>query len=411
MGGVKQDGQEKQSPIQRAAAFIVDKRKVFYLLYMGLCIFCLFSSKWVAVNDDLTSYLPEETETRRGLTVMEEEFVTFGTSRILVDNVSLAQAQALAGRLEGLEGVKSVEFDETQDHYRSGAALFSITYDGAAEDAVSLEALERVKGVLSGFDVYVTGDTGGSASESLDAEMQMVMLIAVGIILLVLLFTSHTYMEIPVLLLTFGMAALLNKGTNFIFGEISFVSNSVAVVLQLALAIDYAIILCHRYTEERERLQARDAVVTALSKAIPEISGSSMTTLSGLGAMCFMRFGIGKDLGFVLMKAILLSLVSVFTLMPGLLMSFSGLIDPPPQFCPQNLRMGAFGGEDTLYYAADFCPAAGGGIPLRQPLSLRLRTDHPDHLYPKREPDCPAEGGWDLRQRQHHSRTGAQRGL
>lgn len=327
MGGVKQDGQEKQSPIQRAAAFIVDKRKVFYLLYMGLCIFCLFSSKWVAVNDDLTSYLPEETETRRGLTVMEEEFVTFGTSRILVDNVSLAQAQALAGRLEGLEGVKSVEFDETQDHYRSGAALFSITYDGAAEDAVSLEALERVKGVLSGFDVYVTGDTGGSASESLDAEMQMVMLIAVGIILLVLLFTSHTYMEIPVLLLTFGMAALLNKGTNFIFGEISFVSNSVAVVLQLALAIDYAIILCHRYTEERERLQARDAVVTALSKAIPEISGSSMTTLSGLGAMCFMRFGIGKDLGFVLMKAILLSLVSVFTLMPGLLMSFSGLID------------------------------------------------------------------------------------
>ena len=323
----QREGGEKQSPIQRAAAFIVDKRKAFYLLYIGLSIFCVFSSKWVSVNDDLTSYLPGETETRRGLTAMEAEFVTFGSNRVLVDNVSYAQAEGLASRLEAIEGVKSVEFDGTEDHYRSGAALFSVTYDGTATDPVSLEALERVREELGAYDLYITGDTGDSASASLDAEMQLVMLIAVGIILLVLLFTSHTYMEIPVLLMTFGMAALLNKGTNFLFGEISFVSNSVAVVLQLALAIDYAIILCHRYTEERERMGARDAVVTALSKAIPEISGSSMTTLSGLGAMCFMRFGIGRDLGLVLMKAIVLSLLSVFTLMPGLLMSFSGLID------------------------------------------------------------------------------------
>ena len=318
---------QKQSPMERVAAFIVDKRKAFYLLYIGLAIFCAFSSGWTAVNDDLTSYLPAETETRRGLTVMEEEFITFGTNRILVDNIPQARAQTLAEELETLEGVKSVEFDGTTDHYTGGSALFSITYDGTADDRISLDALDRVKEALAGYDLYVTGDTGNSASESLDAEMQVVMVIAVVIILLVLLFTSHTYMEIPVLLATFGMAALLNKGTNFLFGEISFVSNSVAVVLQLALAIDYAIILCHRYTEERERLEAREAVVMALSKAIPEIAGSSMTTLSGLGAMCFMRFGIGRDLGVILMKAIVLSLLSVFTLMPGLLMSFSRLID------------------------------------------------------------------------------------
>ena len=327
MDAQKQDTTEKQSPIQRLAAFIVDKRKVFYLLFIGLSIFCVFSSGWVAVNDDLTSYLPAETETRRGLTTMDEEFVTFGTSRILVDNVSAAQAGVLQERLEDIAGVKSVEFDGSEDHYQHGAALFSVTYDGTADDAVSLQALADIREMLAGYDVYVTGDTGANDSANLDAEMQVVMVIAVVIILLVLLFTSHTYMEIPVLLMTFGMAALLNKGTNFIFGEISFVSNSVAVVLQLALAIDYAIILCHRYTEERERLEARDAVVAALSKAIPEIAGSSLTTLSGLGAMCFMRFGIGKDLGLVLMKAIVLSLLSVFTLMPGLLMSFSSLID------------------------------------------------------------------------------------
>lgn len=323
----KGNKEEKQSPIQRMAAFIVDKRKAFYLLYIGLAIFCVFASGWVQVNDELTDYLPADTETRQGLTVMEQEFTTFGTNRIMVDNISFARAEKLAGQLENINGVKSVEFDNSTGHYTGGAALFSITYDGTATDAISLEALEKVKEVLGGYDVYVTGDTGDSMSDSLDAEIQTVMMIAVVIIVLVLLFTSKTYMEIPVLLMTFGMAALLNMGTNFLLGEISFVSNSVAVVLQLALAIDYAIILCHRYSEERERMDPREAVITALSKAIPEISGSSLTTLSGLAAMCFMQFRIGYDLGVVLMKAILLSLVSVFTLMPGLLLSFSRLID------------------------------------------------------------------------------------
>ena len=321
------DTEQKQSPMERLSAFIVDKRKAFYLIYIGFAIFCIFSSGWVEVNDDLTSYLPDTTETRQGLTRMDEEFITFGTNRIMVDNISYRQAEYLARQAESIPGVKSVELDNTPEHYIDGAALLSVTYDGTADDPVSLSALEGVRELLEGYDVYLTGDVGDSASANLDAEMQVVMVIAVVIILLVLLFTSHTYMEIPVLLMTFGLAALMNKGTNFIFGEISFVSNSVAVVLQLALAIDYAIILCHRYTEEREHLEAREAVVTALSKAIPEISGSSMTTLSGLGAMCFMQFGIGKDLGLVLMKAIVLSLLAVFTLMPGLLMSFSPLID------------------------------------------------------------------------------------
>lgn len=333
----RSDNSEKQSPLERLSAFIVDKRKAFYLLYIGAAIFCVFASGWTRVNDDLTSYLPDTTETRRGLTIMEDEFVTFGTSRIMADNITYADAEKLSEQIGNIEGVKSVEFDGTEEHFKRGAALFSITYDGTATDEVSVEALSKVEELLAGYDVYVTGDTGDSASAGLAAEMQVVMVIAVVIILLVLLFTSHTYMEIPVLLATFGMAALMNKGTNFIFGEISFVSDSVAVVLQLALAIDYAIILCHRYTEERTHLEAREAVIIALSKAIPEIAGSSMTTLSGLGAMCFMRFGIGKDLGLVLIKAIILSLLAVFTLMPGLLMSFSGLIDKThhKNFVPQ----------------------------------------------------------------------------
>jgi predicted RND superfamily exporter protein len=325
---MKQDTEApSSSPIQKIAALIVDKRKAFYLIYIGLAIFCAFSYRWVEVDNDLTDYLAPETETCQGLQLMEEEFTTFATASAMVDNVSYAQAESLAETIRAIDGVKSVEFDNTEDHYQNGAALFSVTFDGESDDPDCQVALDNLRATLDGRDVYLTSDVGDVQANEIAAEMRIVMAIAVFIIIAVLLLTSRTYAEIPVLLLTFGMAAILNMGTNFFFGTISFVSNSIAVVLQLALAIDYAIILCHRYSEERERMEPREAVITALSKAIPEISGSCLTTLAGLAAMTFMQYRIGYDMGIVLMKAIAMSILCVFTLMPGLLMSFSGLID------------------------------------------------------------------------------------
>jgi len=181
--------------------------------------------------------------------------------------------------------------------------------------------------LLEPYDTSLNSTILEDSAASLEKEIQSVMVVAIFIILGVLLFTSKTYMEIPVLLITFGVAAILNMGTHFLYGEISFVSNSIAVILQLALAIDYAIILCHRFTEERVYLPAREAAIKALSKAIPEISSSSLTTISGLMALMFMEYGLGFDMGLVLIKALLFSLLIVFTLMPGLLMIFSGLMD------------------------------------------------------------------------------------
>ena len=317
----------RHDPMRAVAAFIVDKRKAFYLFYAGLAVFCLFSWGWVHVNNDLTTYLSEETETRQGLVIMAEEYPSFTSGRLMVDNLPYEEAAALAEEFGALDGVYTVAFDDTPEHYRDGAALFTILYAGEANDPACLDALETMRARLDGYDLSVTGDVGVSLTDILAKEVAQVMIVAVVIILLVLLFSSRTYMEIPVLIITFVMAALLNMGTNFLFGTISFVSNSVAIVLQLALAIDYAIILCHRYTEERETKDAREAVICALSAAIPEISGSSLTTLAGLAAMCFMQFRIGYDMGIVLMKSIVCSMLSVFTLMPGLLMSFSSLID------------------------------------------------------------------------------------
>jgi len=133
-------------------------------------------------------------------------------------------------------------------------------------------------------------------------------------------------------------------GTNFLLGTISFVSNSVTIVLQLALSVDYAVIFLNRYKEEHANLPARDACIVALSKSIPEISGSSLTTIGGLIAMLFMQFGIGSDMGIVLIKAILLSLLSVFLLMPGIIMLFAGLMEKTKHknFIPEIPFVGKF---------------------------------------------------------------------
>ncbi len=313
--------------MEKLATFIVDKRNLFFLLYIFALIFCFFSTNWVKVENDITTYLPEETETRQGLTIMNNEFVTYGTARVMVSNISYERGERLKEDLESIAGVSSVEFDNTADHYINSSALYDITFDGTVSDTVSIEAMHQVNGLLKDYDTYVSTEVGVDSAADLKAEMQVIIVIAAVIIVFVLTLTSRSYSEVPVLIATFGVAALLNMGTNFLCGTISFISNSVTVVLQLALAIDYAIILCHRFSDEHETLPAREACIAALAKAIPEISSSSLTTISGLGALVFMHFRIGMDLSTVLIKAILLSLLSVFTLMPGLLMLFSRLID------------------------------------------------------------------------------------
>lgn len=317
----------KGSGMEKIATFIVDKRNLFFLLYAFALIFSIVATGWVKVENDITTYLPEDTETRQGLTVMNDNFVTYGTARVMVSNVTYETAENICSDLESIDGVTSVDFDDTTDHYKSASALFSVTFDGTTTDDISIHALHTIRDVLAGYDTYIDTEVGVDTSADLQSEMSVILVLAAIVIVLVLTLTSRSYAEVPVLIMTFGAAALLNMGTNFLCGTISFISNSVTVILQLALAIDYAIILCHRFSDEHETKDTREACIAALSKAIPEISSSSLTTISGLGALAFMHFGIGRDMATVLIKAILFSLLSVFTLMPGLLMVFSKKID------------------------------------------------------------------------------------
>ena len=332
-------GERKTSEnfMMRLARFIVNKRKAFIVLFALACVYSVISIPKVGVVNDLTEYLPESTETRQGLDIMNEEFTTFGTAKILVSNITYDKALSLSKELEEIKGISAVSFydeeDDTYDsakigdYYQNASALYTLTFEEEQDTDLSQEAMVQVREKLDGYSSYVYTTVDKDDAASLKADMKVIVVIVIFIILVVLIFTSKTYMEIVIFLAVFGVAALLNMGTNYWFGEISFVTNAVGAVLQLALAIDYAIILFHRFMEEHEDKETIEAITVALSKAIPEISSSSLTTVSGMVALMFMQFGIGMDLGSVLTKAIIISLLTVFLFMPALIVMFSNAID------------------------------------------------------------------------------------
>ena len=333
--------------MRKLAEFIVDKRKFLLIIFIAAAIGSVIMSSHINVIQELTDYLPDDTETSIGLDVMDEQFTTFGTAKVMVQNVTYDQARVLADQLKDIKGVSAVDFyeededdenndteekeftnsEDMRDSYKDLAALYSISFETPEDDGLAQAAIADVRTALKDYDAwfYTTVDKDDAAD--LQDDMKVILVIAVIIIVGVLLFTSGTYMEIAIFMLVFGMAALLNMGTNFIFYNISFVTNAVATVLQLAMAIDYAIILFHRFMEEKGKVDTREALVRALEKGIPEISSSSLTTMAGMVALMFMQFGIGLDLGRVMIKAILLSMLSVFGFMPGLIMLWENQID------------------------------------------------------------------------------------
>ncbi len=207
----KENGKKENSFMIRLSTLIVDKRKGFYLVFIMLILFSVFSMNRVQVNNDLTSYLPDTTETRQGLDLMEKQFVTYGTARIMVCNVTLEEARQLAERLEAMDGVSMLDFDDSLEHYHDMEALFSVTFDGEADDEASLEHLNGMLEFLSDYDVYYTSDIGQEERDAsdLDNDMIIILLLAGVVIVSVLLFTSTTYAEIPVFLMTFIVAAIL----------------------------------------------------------------------------------------------------------------------------------------------------------------------------------------------------------
>ena len=304
---------------------IVKLKWVFLVLFVALSIFGAVMIPHTKINYDLTGYLPAHCDSSTALELLKKEFDDKGMAYVMVKDVTPEKAGEIKTRLEQVEGVATVTYVESMN-YKNNSALYTVTLKDYDSTAGAFDAVKDVIDALSDEKAYLSGQSAFSYYTKLETEQSIMKLgiAIVVIILLVMLFTSKTYFELIVLILVFGAAMAINMGTNFLFvNGISYIANLVALVLQLALSLDYSIILLHRYMEERDNGEdAKTATVTALTKGLPEILSSSLTTVAGLAALMLMTLSIGAEIGLSLAKGIVISMATVIFFMPALLVIF-----------------------------------------------------------------------------------------
>lgn len=304
---------------------IVKLKWVFLVLFVALSIFGAVMIPHTKINYDLTGYLPANCDSSTALELLKKEFDDKGMAYVMVKDVTPEKAGEIKTRLEKVEGVATVTYVESMN-YKNNSALYTVTLKDYDSTAGAFDAVKDVIDALSDEKAYLSGQSAFSYYTKLETEQSIMKLgiAIVVIILLVMLFTSKTYFELIVLILVFGAAMAINMGTNFLFvNGISYIANLVALVLQLALSLDYSIILLHRYMEERDNGEdAKTATVTALTKGLPEILSSSLTTVAGLAALMLMTLSIGAEIGLSLAKGIVVSMATVIFFMPALLVIF-----------------------------------------------------------------------------------------
>lgn len=304
---------------------IVKLKWVFLVLFVALSIFGAVMIPHTKINYDLTGYLPANCDSSTALELLKKEFDDKGMAYVMVKDVTPEKAGEIKTRLEKVEGVATVTYVESMN-YKNNSALYTVTLKDYDSTKGAFDAVKGVIDALSDEKAYLSGQSAFSYYTKLETEQSIMKLgiAIVVIILLVMLFTSKTYFELIVLILVFGAAMAINMGTNFLFvNGISYIANLVALVLQLALSLDYSIILLHRYMEERDNGEdAKTATVTALTKGLPEILSSSLTTVAGLAALMLMTLSIGAEIGLSLAKGIVVSMATVIFFMPALLVIF-----------------------------------------------------------------------------------------
>lgn len=328
--------------LDKLARGIIRHRRLVLALFLIAALVSAVLFLGVDVNYSMADYLPEDAESTKALELLQSEFSSaVPNSRVLVPGLSLTEALEMKSRIAALDGVEGVMWlDDAADlktpvelmdsslveqYYKDGDALFSVTIaDGKEKDTV--DALYE----LIGEDGAITGDAAYSAwsQNAVVSEVLGAVIIVVPIIIVILLLTTTSWIAPLLFLLTIGVAVLINMGTNIVFGEISYITQSVSPILQLAVSMDYAIFLLGSFDRyRRETKNVEDAMAKAIVHSFSSIAASALTTVFGFLALIFMRFQIGSDLGINLVKGVILSYVSVMLFLPSLTLACVKLLD------------------------------------------------------------------------------------
>ena len=302
-------------------------RYIVIAAFLAISIISVMLIGKISINYNISDYLADDTETKISLNIIRDEFGMTGDIQVMIDDVDVDTAKEIQSVISGIPNVLSVSFNENdENYYKDSKALFTVLVDGDEYSDVANEVLDEIAEEL---DEEFSVNYGGSVvskrnlRRAIQSEVVMILAIALALVILLMLLTSGSWLEPFIILLSSGVAVLLNMGTNLLFGEISYITNAVAAILQLALSMDYSIMLLHSYvaTKEDESNSAR-AMMLAIKNVLKPITASALTTMTGLLALLFMTMKIGFDIGSVLMKGILLSAICSLTLLPALLLLF-----------------------------------------------------------------------------------------
>lgn len=346
--------------MDKVAGFIVKHNKPIVIIFLILTAIGAVLSFLVPVNYNLEDYLPKDSKSTIGIKIMEEEFTEdFPSASIMITNDNILEILECKEKIASLDGVSSLmwlddavgkdvllstplEFldqDIVEQYYKEGKALFSLAIRPGDEVRVVEELYEIIgeDNSLSGSSVNKAVIQDISSTETLNA-----MIILLPVVIGVLLLTTSSWLEPLLFLITMGVAIGLNMGSNVIFSDISFVTKTVSPILQMAVSLDYAIFLMHSFKEYREEYDAPTAMKKAITKSLKSVSSSAATTVIGFLALVFMRFGIGKDLGLILVKGVALSYLSVMIFLPALTIWSIKILDKTSHK-PLNLNLKRFG--------------------------------------------------------------------
>ena len=338
---------------------IVNHQKGVIAIFLILFAVCAVCKQFVAVDYDMNDYLPQSSASTVALDRMEEEYDGgIPNARVMVQGVSVPEALEYKEKLLSVDGVTDVTWlddaasvtvpmetldaDTVETYYKGGNALFSVTID----EEKRIDAVSAIRDII-GDSNAMTGSavTTAVATTSTVNEITTIAVIAVAFVLLVLILTTTSFAEPFLVLAGLGVAIVINAGSNLMFGEISFVTNAAGNILQLAVSLDYSVFLLHRFAECRQTTaDPKKAMVQALTMSTTSILSSGLTTVIGFLALCLMQFQIGPDLGLALAKGVALSLITVFTFMPALILCTYKLIDKTQHrsFMPSFKGFGKF---------------------------------------------------------------------
>ena len=312
--------------MKRLAGFIVDRRYFVTTVMLALAIVCAFLIPRVAVNTDMTKYLPDDSSMKIGLDKMEEDFPDtemMKNIRIMFRDLAEPQKEEIRAQLEQIPYVESVDYvSASEDYNKDNQTLYVINtaYDYGSPEERSIEtALDQ------SFSQYQMVYKNGNTSTT-DIPL-WILALAVGLLMVILFIMCGSWTEPFLFLIAIGIAVILNLGTNIFLGSVSNITFSIAAILQLALSMDYSIILINRYRQElKQNTDHQEAMKSAWVNAFSSIASSSLTTVVGLLALVFMSFKIGFDLGVVLAKGVFISMITILTILPGMILLFDKLI-------------------------------------------------------------------------------------